>query len=154
MYESTWDNEEDSRPMGAKEFLFLAKRAHGMMDSRFSFICFKGEEPVGYSITIPDYNQIFRRMKGSLWPFGWWHMLIGRSRIDRARGMMLGVDKNYAHLPIGAMLYNATWKAVAEAGMSGVEIAPVSHDNSSTISVLDKLGAEKLRTWTVFERLL
>ena len=32
-------------------------------------------ETVGVAITVPDINQVLRKMNGRLLPFGWWHFL-------------------------------------------------------------------------------
>ena len=34
------------------------------------------------AITVPDINQVLKRMNGRLLPLGWWHYL-NRRRIDR-----------------------------------------------------------------------
>ena len=32
-------------------------------------------ESVGVAITVPDINQVLKKMNGRLLPFGWWHFL-------------------------------------------------------------------------------
>src|SRR3954454_10929133 len=50
-----------------------------------------GGEPIAIAMTFPDLNQVLRRMKGRLLPFGWWHYLRRRHTVDRVRVGFLGV---------------------------------------------------------------
>ena len=57
------------------------------------------------AITIPDINQVCKRMKGRLLPLGWWHYLNRRKLIDRCRVGFLGVMPEYQHTGVAAQLY-------------------------------------------------
>ena len=62
-------------------------------------------EPVAIAITIPDVNQVLRKMRGRLLPFGWWHFLRKRQTIDRVRVGFLGVKPKFQHTGAAAALY-------------------------------------------------
>ena len=65
----------------------------------------KDGETVGVAITVPDINQVLRKMNGRLLPFGWWHFLRRRKIIDRVRVGFLGVKPEYQHTGVAAALY-------------------------------------------------
>ena len=56
-------------------------------------------------ITIPDINQVLKKMKGRLLPFGWWYYLNRAKYMDRARIGFLGVLPEYQHTGVAALLY-------------------------------------------------
>ena len=60
---------------------------------------------VAMAITVPDINQVLKRMKGRLLPIGWWHYLNRRRIIDRCRVGFLGVKPAYQHTGVAAGLY-------------------------------------------------
>lgn len=62
-------------------------------------------EPIAMAITVPDINQVLRRMNGRLLPFGWVHYLRRRAIIDRVRVGFLGVRPKFQHTGVAAALY-------------------------------------------------
>ncbi len=62
-------------------------------------------ESVGVAITVPDINQVLKKMNGRLLPFGWWHFLRRGEIIDRVRVGFLGVKPEYQHTGVAAGLY-------------------------------------------------
>ena len=57
------------------------------------------------AITIPDFNQVLKKMNGRLLPFGWWHYLASKRTIDRCRVGFLGVKPEYQHTGVAAGFY-------------------------------------------------
>ena len=54
--------------------------------------------------TIPDINQVLKKMKGRLLPLGWWHYLNRKRIITRCRVGFLGVLPEYQHTGVAAQL--------------------------------------------------
>ena len=65
----------------------------------------RDDETVAVAITIPDINQVLRKMNGRILPFGWWHYLRRKKIIDRVRVGFLGVKPEYQHTGVAAALY-------------------------------------------------
>ena len=49
------------------------------------------DETVAMAITIPDINQVYKKMRGRLLPLGWWYYLRRKRIITRMRVGFLGV---------------------------------------------------------------
>ena len=65
-------------------------------------------ESVGVAITVPDINQVLKRMNGRLLPFGWWHFLRRGKIMDRVRVGFLGRQARVpAHRRGGRPLHRA-----------------------------------------------
>jgi GNAT superfamily N-acetyltransferase len=62
-------------------------------------------EAIAIAITIPDINQVLRKMNGRILPFGWWHYLRRNHTIDRVRVGFLGVRPEHQHTGVAAALY-------------------------------------------------
>ncbi|HND33764.1 MAG TPA: hypothetical protein PLA94_27380, partial [Myxococcota bacterium] len=111
-------------------------------------------EPAALSVTLPDYNQVVKPMNGSLLPFGWYHYLTRRSKVDRLRVLVLGVRRKFQHMPLGAPLYMRTWQAGLAAGVVGAEASWILESNSRMRGALEKLGGEIYRTYRIYEKAL
>jgi hypothetical protein len=64
-----------------------------------------GDEAIAMALTFPDLNQVLRRMKGRVLPFGWWHYLRRKRTVDRVRVGFLGVKPKFQHTGAAAALY-------------------------------------------------
>ena len=55
-------------------------------------------ESVGIAITVPDINQVLKKMNGRILPFGWWHFLRrGQDHGPRPRRLPRGQEGLPAH---------------------------------------------------------
>ena len=85
---------------------------------------------LGAALTLPDINQVTKKMNGRLLPFGWLKFLLGKRRIDRVRVFALGVKPEYQHPGIAARFYVRHIETAAETGTSGGERAGSSRPTS------------------------
>ena len=54
----------------------------------------------------PDYNQVFRRMNGRLFPVGWLTFLLYRNRIDAGRALVMFVVPEYRFRGVPAAMFS------------------------------------------------
>lgn len=127
-----------------------ARALKAVLDPRLAYLAYVDGEVAAASITLPDYNQVALKMNGRLFPFGWWHLLVGRRRIDRLRVLVLGVKKKFQSLPLGAPLYMRTWDAAWSMGCKSVEASLILEDNHRMRGALEKLGAEIHKTYRTY----
>ena len=90
-------------------------------------------------------------MNGRLLPFGWWHFLTGRSKIDALRVFVLGIKRKYQKLALGAPLYLKTWEEGQKLNIRGAEASLVLETNHRMRGALEKLGARVYKTYRTYE---
>src|SRR5690606_10558689 len=108
-------------------------------------------EVAAASITLPDFNQVAKKMNGRILPFGWWHFLTGRRRIDALRVFVLGVKRRFQRLPLGAPLYLKTWEEGKKLPIRGAEASLVLENNHRMRGALEKLGGRIYKTYRTYE---
>ena len=96
-------------------------------------------------------NRVVKKMNGGLFPFGWFHYLVGKRKIDQVRVFMLGVKQAYQNLPLGVILYAKTWDAAVVAGLRGGEASLVLDNNHKMRGALEKMGARIYKTYRSYE---
>jgi GNAT superfamily N-acetyltransferase len=109
-------------------------------------------EPVGCFVAIPDLNQIFRRLRGRLTPWGLLRFLYQRRRISTVRVAMLGVKKRYRRLGIDLLLLEEVWKRAPACGVSGGELAWVLEDNQLMVRALQEMGAQPYKRYRLYQK--
>ena len=152
IYNSAWETNWGFVPMNRKEFTFTAREMKTVMDSRLCYIAEVGGEPAGFALTLPDFNQVLKNMRGKLFPFGWLKFILGKSRINRHRVITLGVKKQYQRLGIDAVFYFKIYKQLLEMKKPCVETSWVLEDNQAMIGPIERIGAVLYKRHRLYER--
>ncbi len=104
------------------------------------------------AITVPDVNQVLKKMKGRLLPLGWWYYLRKSRIIDRVRVGFLGVLPEYEHTGVGAALYVAQYGSGERSRQKGGEMGWILETNHSMNRAMEELGGRVVKRFRVYQR--
>jgi hypothetical protein len=113
-----------------------------------------GGETVGVAITIPDINEVLKRMGGRVLPFGWWHYLRRHRIVDRCRIGFLGVKPAYQHTGVAAGLYIEHFAMAEATRIKWGEAGWVLETNKGLNRGMEALGGRICRKYRMYERTL
>ena len=106
IYNEAWSRNWDFVPYDKEDLDVYAQELHLVFDRDWFMVAENADgDTVGVAITVPDINQVLKRMGGRLLPLGWWHYLRRRQIIDRCRIGFLGVKPAYQHTGVAAGFY-------------------------------------------------
>lgn len=105
---------------------------------------------VGFAIALPDINALLQGLNGRLFPLGFIKLLWGIPRLRRYRMFALGVIPEYQGKAVDSLIYRALNESLAAPDM-WMEINYVLEDNWPMINGIEKLNAEPLRRYRVYE---
>jgi GNAT superfamily N-acetyltransferase len=105
IYNRAWRRNWGFTPYEPSDLDHYAREMQLVFDRDWFMVAEIDGEPIAVAITVPDVNQILRRMNGRLLPFGWWWYLRRRKLIDRVRVGFLGVRPEFQHTGVAAALY-------------------------------------------------
>jgi GNAT superfamily N-acetyltransferase len=109
---------------------------------------------VAAAITIPDINQVLKKMKGRLLPLGWLYYL-GRGRIiDRVRVGFLGVLPEYQHTGVAASLYIEHFDIAGRTRRTWGETGWILETNHSMNRGMEAMGGRIVKRFRVYEQML
>jgi GNAT superfamily N-acetyltransferase len=109
---------------------------------------------VGMAITVPDVNQVLKKMDGRLLPLGWWRYLRKRRVIDRCRVGFLGVKPAYQHTGVAAGLYAEHFDMAEVTRVKGGEMGWILETNKAMNRAMKAMGGEIVKKYRVYERTL
>ena len=109
---------------------------------------------VGMAITIPDVNQVLKKMNGRLLPLGWWHYLRKKRTIDRCRVGFLGVNPAYQHTGVAAGLYAEHFDMAEITRVKWGEMGWILETNKAMNRAMKAMGGEIVKKYRVYERVL
>jgi len=109
-------------------------------------------QTAGVAITVPDVNQVLKKMGGRLLPLGWWYYLRKSRIIDRVRVGFLGVIPEYQHTGAGVALYLAQYRSGERTPQSGGEMGWILETNHSMNRAMEALGGRVVKRFRVYEQ--
>lgn len=152
VYNSAWIDNWGSVQMTEEEFKFVAGSLKPLVDADIVYFAEVNGVPVGFSLSMPDYNQIFKNINGRLFPFGFLKILTGRKKITGIRVMIMGIIPEYQRKGIEAVFINNTIKIGNSKGYTFAEISWILEDNIPMVQTAINLGAELYKTYRVYDR--
>ena len=140
-------------PLPQKDFRQLAADLRQIIDTQLVTLIEREGEAVAFGLALPDFNELFSRIpNGKLLPFGWMRLLIQRPRSVRV--ILAGVQEEYRHMGLGALLFHEMASKILHAGYWGGEVSWVMEGNDPMHKAAEFMNAKHDKTWRVYERQL
>jgi hypothetical protein len=151
LYNASWSRNWGFIPMDDAEFAYAAKDMKSMVDPDFLLIAEQDGEPIGFSLTIPDFNQALKPLRGKLWPFGWLRFLLAKRKIRFARTLLMGVLPEHRKKGVDAVMVYRTIQAGPPKGIEDGECSWVLDDNRAMNMILRSYGADRYKTYRLYD---
>ena len=154
VYEAAWSHNWGFVPYSKEDLADLAITYRLIFARDWFMVAENDSETVAIAITIPDINQVYKKMKGRLLPLGWWYYLNRKRYIDRCRIGFLGVLPEYQHTGVAAALYIEHYDMAERSRIKTGEAGWILESNKSMNRALEALGGTIVKRCRVYERLL
>ena len=154
VYSAAWSKNWAFSPYAKEDLADLWFTWQLVFDRNWFMVAENDQETVAVAITIPDINQVYKKMQGRLLPLGWWHYLNRKRIIDRCRIGFLGVLPEYQHTGVAAALYLEHFDMAAVTPIKHGEPGWILETNHSMNRALEAMGARVVKRCRVYERLL
>ena len=106
---------------------------------------------VGVCFILPDYNPRLREIRGRLFPFGFLHLILGKHKIKRCRIVAANVLPEFRLLGVGVAMIQALRLRWQDTGIQEAEFSWVAESNLLSRGTLEKMGAERTKTYRVYD---
>jgi GNAT superfamily N-acetyltransferase len=154
IYNDAWSQNWGFVPVTEEEFRVTAKDLKPIVDPSIVLIAEKEGRPVGFIVTLPDYNMLLKKMKGRLFPLGFLHLLFGRKSIRRVRTLLMGVEPEHRLSGIDTLLVYDTFERGLPKGYHAGEMSWVLEDNVLMRRPLERMGAAVGKVYRIYEKAL
>jgi hypothetical protein len=155
IYNEAWAKNWDYVPYSSDDLDAYAQELHLVYDRDWFMVAENPDgETVGVAITVPDINQVLKRMNGRLLPLGWWHYLNRRRIVDRCRIGFLGVKPAYQHTGVAAGFYIEHFAVSEVTRIKWGEGGWVLETNKGLNRGMEALGGRVVKRYRVYERAL
>ena len=154
IYNQAWSSNWGFVPYGKADLDAYAAELQLVYSPGWFMVAELRGEPIAMAITVMDVNQVLVRMRGRLLPLGWWHFLRRHRTVDRVRVGFLGVKPDYEMTGAAAVLYERHFDLAEQTPLKGGEAGWILATNRGMNRGLEAMGAEVVKRYRVYERLL
>jgi GNAT superfamily N-acetyltransferase len=154
VYNAAWAKNWDFVPYSKQDLDAYAQELQLVFDKDWFMVAEIQGETVAIAITIPDINQVLKKMKGRILPLGWAYFLAKGRIIDRVRVGFLGVLPEYQHTGVAAALYIEHFDIAEHTRRTGGEMGWILETNKAMNRGMEAMGGRIVKKFRVYERLL
>jgi ribosomal protein S18 acetylase RimI-like enzyme len=154
IYNAAWEKNWGFVPMTSDEIDAMAKKLKPILHPQYILFVEIDGKTVGFSLALPDFNQVLVKMGGSLFPFGWLKFFTEKRKIDRVRVMALGVLPEYRRRGIDAILYYESAREGIRIGHKWAEFSWMLEDNLEILKPLEVFGGRIYRRYRLVAKRL
>jgi GNAT superfamily N-acetyltransferase len=152
VYNSAWSENWGFVPYSKADLDAYTQELHLVFDPHWFMVAETAAgETVAVAITVPDINQVLRRMRGRLLPLGWWHFLRRRRIIDRVRVGFLGVKPEFQHTGVAAAMYVEHFDMATATPQKWGEMGWILETNKNMNRAMEAMGGRIVRRFRVYE---
>ena len=148
-------------PFTPAEIANAGKKLKPIIHADINLIAELDGKPVAFMLTFPDVNAVLRKIKGRLFPFGWFHLLrwLRRPRNAAMRVPLMGVRRELHNSRLASqlafmMIGQIRDVATVRYGTRRAEIGWILDDNQGMKAIADAIGSEINREYAIYERSL
>lgn len=126
-----------------KEIDKLIKDYFSFVNPRF--ICLvvdEHDEVIAFGVSMSTLSRAFQKAKGSLFPFGWFHILRAMQKTDEIDLYLNGVHPDWQKRGVHSLYYVEMNKAYIEAGVKYAVSNPQLESNVNAVSVWNNYDKE------------
>ncbi len=156
IYNQAWEKNWGFVPFTEAEIQFMTKELKPLLVSEFAWVAEVGNEPVGFTLCLPDINVILTQLNGRLTrfglPIGLIKLLLYKKRVRQGRLIALGVVEKYRRAGIAEMLVlRVMEETMVKRGITG-ELSMTLEDNFMINRFLEAIGAERYKTYRIYSK--
>ncbi len=153
LFNAAWSRNWGFTPYNEADLKTMAEEIHLVYskDWFMKAVNPKGEV-VGMAITIPDLNQVLRKMNGKIRPWTLQHFIFGRRKIDRIRVGFLGVQPDAQHTGAAALLYLEHFDMAKAGPVTDGEMGWILETNKAMNWAMQGMNGRVVKRYRVYDR--
>ena len=160
IFNDAWSDNWGFIPFTEAEFSELGSTFRFLLKDEYFQIVEVDGVPAAFMVALPNLNEIFAKLNGNLFPFGWFQLIkqvkFGRFRTGRIP--LMGVRKQFRNTPLGAtiafMMVAAIRKFGISRGFREIEMSWILEDNKSMRRIIEMAGNREYKRYRIFGKTL
>jgi hypothetical protein len=150
IYNHAWSKNWGFVPLTEEEIDDLAKNLKPLVVSDLILFAYWGEEPIGFSVSLPDYNEVLKHLNGKVGLLGGLKFLYYSRKIRKVRVMLLGVKHAFQKKGVEGLLYFETFRRGTKKGYFQAECSWILEKNLLMQHGIEAMGGKRYKTYRIY----
>lgn len=151
IYNQAWSRNWGFVPLTDEEINLLAKELKPLVVPELVLFAYWEEEPIGFSVSLPDYNMVLKHLNGKIGLLGAFKFLYYSKKIDKIRVMLLGIKHHYQKKGVEGLLYIETFRNGIKKGYHKAECSWILEENVLMQHGIEAMGGRRYKTYRIYE---
>jgi len=153
IFNAAWEKNWGFVPFTQKEFNHLAEGLKMLIDEDFGYIAEHAGKAIGFSISLPNINEITKSFRnGKLLPFNLLSLLFRKKKTKYVRILAMGVEEQYRKKGIEAIFFAKNILEAKKRGILGGEASWVLENNVMMKKAAENLNGERYKTYRLYSK--
>jgi hypothetical protein len=151
IYNHAWSRNWGFVPLTEEEIDDLGKNLKPLVVPDLVLFAYWGDEPIGFSVSLPDYNEVLKHLNGKVGLLGGLKFLYYSRKIKTIRVMLLGVKQAFRKKGVEGLLYLETSKRGIKKGYPQAECSWILENNPLIQHGIEAMGGKRYKTYRIYE---
>jgi hypothetical protein len=151
IYNNAWGRNWGFVPMTDAEMDDMAKNLKPLINRDLVLFAYRGNEPIGFAVGLPDYNVVLKHLNGKVGLLGILKFLYYSRKIHSVRVMLLGVKRDFQKKGVEGLLYMETFARAIRMGYVHSECSWILEDNLLMQHGIEAMGGKRYKTYRIYE---
>jgi hypothetical protein len=151
IYNEAWSKNWGFVPLTDAEINLLAKELKPLVVPVLVLFAYWEEEPIGFSVSLPDYNEVLKHLNGKIGLLGALKFLYYSKKIKKIRVMLLGVKHAFQKKGVEGLLYIETFRNGIKKGYQKAECSWILEENTLMQHGIEAMGGKRYKTYRIYE---
>ena len=152
LYNEAWEENWGFVRYTEAEFDHLASELKRVVDPDLAVFVELDGRVAGMAVCLPDVNQVLKRARGRIVPFGIVAFLRRKKLIDQLRLAILGLMPEYRNKGLETVLVDELYEHAMSKGYRRCECSWVLEDNRAMNRALEVSGAKLYKTYRIYQK--
>ena len=104
-----------------------------------SIILDADDKVIGFGLAMPSLSKAMQKAKGSLFPFGFLHILKALKHNDTLDLLLIAIDEHYQNKGVNAMIFDKFAQGITKNGIKYIESTRELEDNTDVQNLWNRL---------------
>jgi len=117
-------------PITAIQKAYFKKKYISFINPEYiKFVLDKEDKLIAFGVVMPSFSEALQKAKGSLFPFGFYHLLKAKKQSKDVIFYLIGVHPEYQNKGVTAVIFNQYHKTFSKLGIQNCIRTPELSDN-------------------------
>ncbi len=130
-------------PISETQIAFFKKKYISFINPEYiKFVVDEKHKVVAFAIVMPSFSEALQKAKGTLFPFGLFHLLKARKHSKDVTFYLIGVHPEYQNKGVHAIIFDQYTKTFAPLGIENCIRTPELEDNDAIQKLWENFSPE------------